>query len=337
MEDTSSGPDRILFRAPNWLGDAVMAAAAVESVRSLLPRAHIGLAIKENIAGLGGLLPAVNQVHPLPPPGPGLNLALAHISAQKYEKLILFPNSFRSAWELWRSGIRLRAGYSGIIRSLLLTHTVPRPAKHSMNQRDYFMALAGSVFPGLTAEAPRLVIPQEAMAKSYSLLPDDGRPLAGIGFGATYGAAKMWPAQRFAQLIDGLAPNARVVLLGAPSDGPVETRVMELSASRLLSLVGRTDIPTLAAILKRLAVYITNDTGPMHLASALGAPVVAIFGPTDPAETAPAGPMVQIIRRKADCAPCWKRQCPIDHRCMTAISVDEVGEAAMNFINRQRA
>ena len=311
-----------------------MAAPAVEGVRALFPKAVIGMAIKENISGLGDVMPAVDIIHPLPSSSAARRLAFGEIFRKQYQTLIIFPNSFRSAWEFWRGGIPTRAGYSGIARSLLLTHSLARPGKHSVHQQDYFLTLVKSVFPDITAAPARIEPSAEAMEASLSLLPESGRPLAGIGFGATYGSAKMWPAERFAALIDHLAPHVDVALLGASADREVEAKVMGMSRHKPLSLVGRTDIPTLAAIMKRLDVYITNDTGPMHLASAVGTPVVAIFGPTDPNETAPRGAEVKIIYQMADCAPCWKRQCPVDHRCMTALGADYVFKAAMEYLDR---
>ena len=318
---------------PNWLGDAVMAAPAIQAVRTLFPEATIGLAIKENVAGFGRLLPAVDKIHPLPSPSAARRLAIKEIFRENYQLLVIFPNSFRSAWELRGGGIGERIGYSGLVRSLLLTHSLARPPKHSVHQRDYFFALVKERFPQLQMTGVDMALPKGAAEASVALLPERGRPLAGIGFGATYGSAKMWPADRFAAVIDRLAPHADVVLLGAESDRDVERRVSELVNHKPISLIGKTDIPTLAATLKRLSVYITNDTGPMHLAAALGTPVVSIFGPTDPHETAPLDSAVMVLRQKADCAPCWKRHCPIDHRCMTAIGVEDVAAAALEFMN----
>jgi lipopolysaccharide heptosyltransferase II len=197
-----------------------------------------------------------------------------------------------------------------------------------MSQADYFFRLAKSVYAELEVEKPKLSIPRSAFLKSESLLPPEKRPAIGVGFGAEYGSAKMWPAERFAELIDRLENMARIVLIGTDSDREIAAKVFALAKSSPLSLVGKTDLPTLVATLKRLALYITNDTGPMHLAAAAGTPVVAIFGPTSPEETRPLGGNHILIYHGADCAPCWKRKCPRDLECMNAVSVDEV-EAAV--------
>ncbi|MDH5639529.1 MAG: glycosyltransferase family 9 protein, partial [Nitrospinota bacterium] len=258
MDNSPADPSRILFRMPNWLGDAVMAAPAVESVRALYPEAFIGMAIKENIAELGAIMPSVDKVYPLPNPSAARRLVLREIFTENYQSLVIFPNSFRSAWEFWGGGIPHRAGYSGMVRSLLLTHALSRPPKHSVHQQDYFLSLVKSVFPDLAPAPSRIVPPDSAMEKSMKLLPHTSRPLVGIGFGATYGSAKMWPAERFAALIDSLAPHVDLALLGAPTDKDVEEKVTALATHKPVSLVGRTDIPTLAATLKRLNVYVTN-------------------------------------------------------------------------------
>jgi heptosyltransferase-2 len=166
------------------------------------------------------------------------------------------------------------------------------------------------------------------------LLPDHAGATVGIGFGASFGAAKMWPAQRFALLIQKLlATGARVVLLGGGSDQEVEQAVLKsISGVKPLSLVGQTNIPQLAAVMTRLTCYVTNDTGPMHLAAALGVPTVAIFGSTSPKETAPREPNVTLIHHGANCAPCWKRECSTNHQCMTAISIDEVFTAVKTLL-----
>jgi len=327
-----SSPPKILFRMPNWLGDALMAAPAVESVRQRFTEAFIGVAIRENISDIGRIMAAVDRVHPIPESSFSRREIVREAARAGYEALVIFPNSFRSAWEFWLAGIPHRAGYSGNGRSFMLTHPVPRPEKHSMGQADYFSSLTEALFPDLKRVKPRFLIQDQAVEQSMILLPDDGRPLAGVGFGATYGSAKMWPPERFAALMDMLAPHARVVMFGGRAEAGLAERIAGMAKSKPVSLVGKTDIPTLAATLRRLKVYVTNDTGPMHLAAAMGTAVVAIFGPTDPKETAPDMAAGKILYRQAGCAPCWERICPTDHRCMTAIGVEDAALAALGFL-----
>ncbi|VAX17537.1 ADP-heptose--lipooligosaccharide heptosyltransferase II [hydrothermal vent metagenome] len=316
-------PQKILVRMPNWLGDAVMALPVILGLKELFPTATIDIAIKNNFAGLIGLLPLASDVIALP----DKNLRLTR--SGRYHTALILPNSFRAAWDIWRAGIPERIGFAGDMRSFLLTRPLPRPAKHSMSQAEYFKTLALAAFPGFQAGGLKLLAPGLAINSAMKLLPKENTPLIGIGFGASFGAAKMWPAERFALLIDRLDELGSVVLLGAESDRGVEQKVLGLSKSNPLSLVGATDIQTLAGVFSRLSLYITNDTGPMHLAAAIGTPVIALFGPTSPAETKPLDKNAEVIYHGADCAPCWKRSCPLDHRCMTAITVDEVEKEAI--------
>jgi len=324
-------PSKVLARMPNWLGDCVMAAPVLDAVKKTFPGVAIDILIRESLAGLAELLPQVDGVYGLSEIDPSARKkTLENARGGAHDAALILPNSFRSAWELWTPAIPARVGYAGSLRSFMLTSAAPRPPKHSLHQTDYFMRIAKAAFGDLQEGALRVRIGGAAKEKARGLLEGTGGPLAGIGFGATYGSAKMWPAERFAELIDRLSDTATVFLLGAESDARVAGEVSRRCAKEPVSLVGRTDIPTLAAVLEKLGVYVTNDTGPMHLAAAVGTPVAALFGPTSPHETRPLGDKVAIIHHGADCAPCWKRECPTDHRCMTAITVDEVYDAALS-------
>ncbi len=308
---------------PNWLGDAVMALPVVFGLKELFPATTIDIAIKNNFAGLIDLLPGANNVISLP----DKNFRL--IKDGRYDTALILPNSFRAALDIWRAGIPERIGYAGDMRSFLLTKPLTRPEKHSMHQAEYFEALGLAAFPGFYTKNLSLLAPQLSVGNARELLPKDDNPLIGIGFGASFGAAKMWPAVRFALLADRLAELGSVVLLGAESDREAEQKVLALTKSNPVSLVGETDIQTLAGVFSCLSLYITNDTGPMHLAAAIGTPVIALFGPTSPEETKPLAKNAEVIYHGADCAPCWKRSCPVDHHCMTAITVDEVEKEAI--------
>ena len=316
---------------PNWLGDAVMAFDVIGGIKLLHPEATIDVAIRKPFAGLMDILPQVRKTFPLS--GSEHGESLAAIKTERYDLAFILPNSFRSAWELYGKDIHRRVGYAGNLRSFMLTETAPRPQKHSTHQADYFARLAVFALPQFTRKTPQVAIPDEAETKALQLLADISGPIVGIGFGATYGSAKMWPAERFAKLIDRLQNEmgATVVLLGGDGDREVEGKVLKECGSQPISLVGKTDLPTLAALLRRIKVYITNDTGPMHLAALVETPVVAIFGPTSPDETKPLADNAKVIYHGADCAPCWKRKCPVDHRCMTNINVDEVYEKVVQI------
>jgi len=335
---TQSGPPpaplRALIRMPNWLGDSVMAIPAIKSLKAMFDDCKIDIIINESLSGLGELLTTtIEKTIALPENDtPSRKAALAGAAKSGYDLLIILPNSFRSAWELWSHNIRVRAGYAASLRSFILTHAIKRPTAHSMSQSDYFLNLVKELYPKIETKDMSLTVPGIAVDSSMSLLPSTDRPMVGVGFGAAYGSAKMWPADRFAELIDRLEEVAVVVLIGSKSDRAVADKVLNLTKSSPASLVGKTDIPALSAVLSRLDLYITNDTGPMHLSAAVGTSVIAIFGPTSPEETGPMGENHQVIYNKADCAPCWRRICPLDHRCMKSISVDEVAETALRLL-----
>ena len=324
--------DRVLVRAPNWLGDAVMAMPALAGLKKAYPDARLTLAIGEPFAALGEMAPFVDETAALPGRGDGRRAgALRGLRNRDFDTLIILPNSFRSAWELWPGRAKRRLGYAGSLRSFMLTHAPARPAAHSLHQAEYFARLIGALYP-LAAPCPfEPGVPESARAEAARLLPGAG-PYIGIGFGASYGDAKMWPAERFGALIEGLSALGEVVLLGADGDRAAEEAVLASTKARPLSLVGRTPLMTLAAVFERLCGYVTNDTGPMHLAAALGTPVAGLFGPTSPEETRPLGAHVSTLYHKADCAPCWRRRCPTDQRCMRAITVEEALGAARSWL-----
>ncbi|VAX16081.1 ADP-heptose--lipooligosaccharide heptosyltransferase II [hydrothermal vent metagenome] len=319
---------------PNWLGDSVMAIPAIKSLKAMFDDCKIDIIINESLSGLGELLTAtIEKTIALPENDASRRKAvLAGAAKSSYDLLIILPNSFRSAWELWSCNIGVRAGYAASLRSFILTHAIKRPTAHSMSQSDYFLNLVKELYPKIEAKDMSLTVPDTAVKSSIKALPRTDRPMVGVGFGAAYGSAKMWPADRFAELIDRLEEVAVVVLIGSKSDRAVADKVLDLTKSSPASLVGKTDIPALSAVLSRLDLYITNDTGPMHLASAVGTSVIAIFGPTSPEETGPIGENHHVICHKADCAPCWRRICPLDHRCMESISVDEALETALRLL-----
>jgi len=322
-------PSKLIIRMPNWLGDCVMSAPVIAAIKKSRPEVSVSLLVKSGMDGLACLIPGVDDVITLE----GDSRAVAwRVRNSRYDTALILPNSFRSAWEMWRAGVPVRVGYASDFRSVLLTHRVKRPQAHSMHMTDYYLRVAQALFPEIMIGGAGIAPPSSAVINSYELLPKTDRPLVGLGFGASYGHAKMWAKERYAELIGRLAETAEVVLLGAEPDREMEREIMAIAGGKAVSLVGKTGLVTLAAVMSRLSLYITNDTGPMHISAGLGVPTIAIFGPTSPEETRPLGVNVTVIRHKADCAPCFKRECPTDHRCMTAVTVDEIVETARRVV-----
>ena len=337
---------RILVRGPNWLGDAVMCEPALRGLRKLFPDAQIALLVKPAVADLFAGHPALTRVLTYDTKGRHAGLsgkwALAgQLRRQGFDLAILFQNAFEAAFLTFLAGVPRRYGYATDGRSLLLSDPIAAPDHRALvHQVRYYWDLLKPL--GLTGDppAPELVVfPEEeqAMAGRFAQGGLTGTDIVvGINPGSTYGGAKRWLPERFAEVTDRLRRTIRespgqqvsVVIFGAAG----EERLGQDIAARLrlpsLVLSGATTIRELMAALKRCAMLLTNDTGPMHIASAFQVPVVAIFGPTDWRTTSPFGNAHAIVRQPVDCAPCLLRECPIDHRCMTRVTVDQVHEAA---------
>ena len=321
---------RLVIFAPNWLGDAVMALPAVADVRQHFADAAIEVAARSPIAPLFSMVPGINRVVTLEKAGD----AADQLRRTGYDIALLLPNSFNVARIAWRAGIRERWGYRTDFRALLLTRSVPPPTR--VHQTEYYRQLVRALGVGGGATiAPRIELTDSHREGGTALLAEqgwDGRvPLIAVAPGAAFGGAKRWPAASFAALIDGLASDGvRTVLVGASGDRPAATEVlMATKASPApLNLVGRTDLPALGAALAHCRSLVTNDSGAMHFAAALGLPVIAMFGPTRERETHPIGGDHVVLTNPVWCRPCMLKECPLTHRCMTGISVDRALTAA---------
>ena len=321
-------PSRLVVRAPNWLGDIVMALPALGMVRTAYPEAELTVAVPP------AFVPVFDQQM-----SAGLfeTIAPGALRSGGFDTIVLFTNSFGSAWDAMRAGIPERWGYRTAGRGLLLTRRVSRP-RH-VHQVQYYTMLARGLGMPEGDGVPRLVPSERAHEAAAALLDaehsGDGL-LVAFGPGAAYGHAKRWPSAFVAAVIGELATRlaATCVLLGAAGDRDAGREIESALGSRalvpgrLLNLIGRTDLQGLIGLLTRCAVFVTNDSGAMHLAAALGTPVVAMFGPTDERATAPRGPArADVLTADVFCRPCMLRDCPIDHRCMKRITPERVLQA----------
>jgi heptosyltransferase-2 len=306
---------RVVVRAPNWLGDAIMALPAIGAVRRTFPRSNVAVGALPSIAPLfeEQSSAAPDEVIALEP-----RTEAATLRNGRFDLAILLPNSFRSAWVAKRAGIRHRWGLATSGRRWLLTRRV-RPLKGKVHQTARYLALMDGL--------------------GISGTDDPSTKLVGFAPGAAYGHAKRWPPNRVAQVIAKLNEHgAACVLVGSAADRDAGREIesaLPMSA-RVVNLIGRTDLRLLAGILERCQVFISNDSGAMHLAAALSVPVVAIFGPTDERVTAPLGNH-DILLEQVFCRPCMLRDCPIDHRCMKRISADRVITAAAGRLQLEPA
>ena len=320
---------RVVLFAPNWLGDAVMALPAIADIRRGMPGAALDVVARPSVAPLFGLTP-----------GPGAVIEAVDrrhladsLQRQAYDVAILFPNSFASALAAERAGILERWGYRGQWRAPLLTRAVPPP--RSVHQSEFYQHLVRALgFPSGPCD-PTLVLADDRRQAGRELLERsgwDGRiPLVAMAPGAAFGGAKRWPAKNFAALAKNLGNDGAVVVLtGAAADRAAADELLAALAgqARPIDLVGRTDLCTLTSVFAHCRALVTNDSGAMHVAAALGLDVIALFGPTRERETAPLGRgRRQILTTDVWCRPCMLRECPLTHRCMTEIAVARVHEA----------
>ena len=362
-------PRRILVRGVNWLGDAVMTTPAVLRLREYFPAAHITLLTPAKLQELWTGHPAVDETIAFAA-GEGLWSIAQKLRAGRFDLALVLPNSPRSALETWLARIPQRIGYARPWRNAFLTRTIPsRPGAVKMRKRTpeeirTLIASSGSadgdrvpVIPasahqlheylhlvaalGASAEplAPHLAVsPAElAAVRTKFGLATGPLPLAGLNPGAEYGPAKRWPAERFiaaALAVSAQTPCTWMVFGGNNDSATAETIESALRTAKLavVNLAGRTNLRELMAALKLCRVLLTNDTGPMHVAAALGTPVVAPFGSTSPELTGPGlpgDPRHRLLKADAVCSPCFLRECPIDFRCLLGIGAERVAAAVI--------
>lgn len=343
---------KLLVRVPNWLGDAVMCIPALAAVRTRWPQAQITLLGRPWILsiyagqGLADWLGNNQGDRAENLAGqPSRELHSSDLRMMKFDCALLLQNAFRAAWTAWRAGIPQRIGYGRDGRSLLLTEpiAVPRRGEIPVHESYYYLELlrrAGWIDALPQVNEIRLRVSEQSKSRAESVLAAAGadashrRLRVAIAPGASYGSAKCWPVERFAALGDRLVEgfSADVILFGAAGERDVATRIAARMKSKPVNLAGQTQVVDLPALLAACDAFIGNDSGAMHVAAAVGLPVVAIFGPTDPHGTAPVTPRRTLVQKHVFCSPCFLRHCPIDHRCMKRIAVEDVLAAARAWL-----
>jgi heptosyltransferase-2 len=326
-----SAVERLLVRAPNWVGDVVLSLPALRDLRRCFPTARLEVLARAWVADLYRAVPDVDAV--VESRG-----ALADGAALRgrFDLAVLLPNSFATALAAWRAGVPQRWGYATDARGWLLTRScrVP-PSVRGRSQVYYYRAMLAGL--GLATEGPpdaSLACPEEWAARGAERLGDEG-PWIGVNAGAFYGSAKRWPHERFAAAAELVARrvDAKVAIVGSAAERPLGESMAGQMRVPSRVLCGETGLDELLGVLSRLRLLLTNDSGPMHLAAALGVPVVAVFGSTDWTETAPVGTRSRVVREDVECAPCLLRECPVDHRCMTRVGVDAVVDAGLELLS----
>lgn len=340
---------RILVRAVNWIGDAVMATPALMSVRETYPKAEITLLANPLVGQLLQGHPALDRVMVFDRKQQhrGLigRLRLAkQVAAERFDLAVILPNSFDSALIPWLARVPKRIGKASDGRSLFLTHSFKElPLVKERHEVQYYLDLLASFGISGGQPVPALATTPQEDQEASELLASHGITakdmLLGINAGASFGSAKRWYPERFGEVAKRLADTwgARVVLFGGPDEVEIVGAIESVLDGLCLNLAGKTTVRQLMALIKRCNFFVTNDSGPMHIAAAFGVPLVAIFGPTDHTGTAPVSDSAVIVRKETDCAPCKLRICPINHQCMTAVTVDDVLHAAQPLLCKRKS
>jgi heptosyltransferase-2 len=336
---------KLLIRATNWVGDALLALPALRAVRSKFPDASISILARPYVADIYRGQGVSDELIAYAPIAEhrgwsGRNKLIANLRSRHFDVALLLQNAFDAAWLAWRAQIPQRIGYARDARSLLLTKAIPVPKSGEIpaHEKLYYLELvrrAGWLDALPQVDRITLQVSDSARLHAAQVLLDAGsRPHArriAIGAGASYGSAKCWPPERFAEWANRFLANndADVILFGTAAEAPVSNAIIANMRRKPIDLTGRTVIADLPALLSQCHLFLGNDSGAMHVAAAVGLPVVAIFGPTDPFGTAPVTPRCTIVQQKPYCSPCFLRRCPTDHRCMKQVTPDMV-EAAVN-------
>lgn len=334
-------PAAVLVLAPNWLGDAVMALPAIADVRRRFADSRLVVGARAGIADLFRLVPFVDEVVTLDWRGEfwkrgALDGDATRLRDRGAGVAVLFPNSFASALLARRAGIDERWGYASDLRRRLLTRGARRP-RHAMHQGEYYQALVHELGMENGPLEPEVAVPAAALEAARDLLRERGwsgtTPFVALAPGAAYGRAKQWIPAHVVRLVRRLVDEHGVtcVLVGSRGDAAatadIRTAAGPSRSDRIIDLAGATSLERLAGVLSLAQACVSNDSGAMHLAAAVGTPVVAIFGPTIETATRPLtrrGGRADVLTHRVWCRPCMLRECPLAHRCMTGVTPDRV-------------
>jgi heptosyltransferase-2 len=335
-----------MIRATNWVGDAVMSLPALQTIRERFPDSHITVLARPWVADIYARESFADDVI-LYRAGKGWHdllgkLRLANqLRARRFDTAILLQNAFEAAALAWLAGIPRRIGYNRDGRGWLLTSAVPVPEPGSIpaHQRFYYLELlrrAGLI--EALPESPMIRLggaPAAAEAGQQKFTALGWTAVTGVSPGAAYGTAKRWLPERFAEAAAALGKP--VALFGSADERAICAGIEAVLLERGIpahNFAGQTSLREFIELAAACRVFLTNDSGAMHIASALGIPTVAIFGATDHVATGPTGPLAHIIRETVECSPCLLRECPIDHRCMTAVPSSLVAAEAIRLIRK---
>jgi heptosyltransferase-2 len=328
---------KILVRVPNWIGDSILALPAIESIKRNFPQAPLWIVAQDWVKDLftaNGLAEGIIRL-PRAQGWKSLQDFAQKLSGEAFDTGILLTNSFASALLFYLAKIPQRWGYAADGRGVLLTKSVRLKDEDApRHQVHYYLGLISGLGLKSFSEEIRLSLsPEEKEAARERLLSlglGPQLPLVILSPGASYGPAKRWPASRFAELA-GLFQkrrNSEILIIGSTDEAEIADSIGSSMEKKPFILAGQTTLPQLRGLISQAAAFISNDSGPMHLANALRVPVVGLFGPTDPEVTGPFEQPSRVVKKDVPCWPCAYRKCPYDHRCMMNIAAEDVFQAA---------
>jgi len=334
----------ILLRGTNWIGDVIMTLPALAAVRETVPHAKISVLAKPWVGEVYANCSDVDEVITYHSPGrhdgvKGKYRLAGELKKETFDMAILLQNAIEAAILTWLARIPIRAGYDTDGRRLLLTHSVKRTREiRKVHQIDYYVTMLESLGFRSSGRHINLVLSDEYPIIAQRVLSPYGvhgdTLIVGIAPGAAYGPAKMWFPERFSAVADTLVDDfgAMVVLFGSGGDRERADRVQQHARHRFINMAGETSLKEVAALISRCDLFISNDSGLMHLAGALDIPLVAIFGSTNPVTTSPVGENSIVVHKDVACSPCLKKECPTDFKCMDLIAADDVYSAAKSLL-----
>jgi heptosyltransferase-2 len=328
---------RILIRTTNWVGDLVMTTPAIEAVRMNFPESTLTVLARPWVMPILENHPAVNHVLPLET-GNGYFTHVVEIiktarllRKMKFDLAIIFQNAFEAALLSYLGGVGFRIGYNTDGRGFLLSHVVIRDEEVlRVHQVEYYLSLLKAMGWEAETRDPRLFVAEKDKETIHSLLSSNGigeeHFLLGLSPGAVFGPAKRWPAERFGVIGDWAADKwgAKIVVMGSQGETGICGAVGHSMKHDTVNLCGRTRLGEAMALIERCQLFVTNDSGLMHIGAALNVPMVAIFGSTDPTATGPRSKKARIVQKRVECAPCLRPECPTDYRCMLGIEPEDV-------------
>ena len=339
-----------------------MSLPALKQIRRSFPKTHVTLLVIPWVSGIYEECKAVDEVLIYDRDGEHRGLGgkiklLQALRKRKFDAAILFQNAFEADLLAALARIPVRAGYHRDSRGWLLSHPVLRdPRVFRLHQTYYYldlvdqllnnnrMALSSLAMEPCSSENPEMpdITMEVSTARrqlAQSMLKTQGanlsKTIVGVNPGAFYGSAKRWLSDRYAAVLDQLIEQeeAEVVIFGAANEVSIARSIETVMRRRPVILSGKTKLSELIAMIACCDLFITNDSGPMHLAAALRIPTVALFGSTDEIATGPLSPRAIVLNKKVECSPCLLRECPIDHRCMTRIGAEEVYQRAVEMLS----